>query len=127
MSTILWYVAYGWIIATGLLHFIIDVVSQYVRGVRVPSTETTFYYGMNTAFSFGQMIVGIFGLILALKAPQLLGQWPAVILTLVAVVGWLAISFIFLPYKEPKFISAISVLLVLSAAAVSSFQVFTKL
>lgn len=122
---ILWFVAYGWIIVTGLMHFIIDVISQYVRGIRVPSTETTFYYGMNTAFSLGQIILGVFGLVLAQKAPQLLNQWPAVILTVTAAVGWLAISFIFLPYKEPKFISAISALLVI-AAAVSSLVIIRK-
>lgn len=126
MGTTLWYIAYGWIIATGLLHFIVDVASQYVRGVRAPSTETTFYYGMNTAFSFGEIIIGIFGLILAHKAPQLLDQWPAVILTIAAAIGWLAISILFLPYKEPRFISAISVLLVISAAAVSSVHIFSK-
>ncbi|MFB9331126.1 hypothetical protein ACFFSY_34765 [Paenibacillus aurantiacus] len=122
---ILWFVAYGWIIVTGFMHFIIDVISQYVRGIRVPSTETTFYYGMNTAVSLGQIILGVFGLILAQKAPQLLNQWPAVILTVTAAVGWLAISFIFLPYKEPKFISAISALLVI-AAAVSSLVIIKK-
>ncbi|WP_267490768.1 hypothetical protein [Paenibacillus monticola] len=41
MKMILWFVAYGWIIVTGSSHYIIDVVSQYVRSVRAPSTETT--------------------------------------------------------------------------------------
>jgi len=119
MKMILWFVAYGWIIVTGSLHFIIDVVSQYVRGVRAPSTETTYYYGMNTAFAWGEILLGLFGLILALKAPQLLGQWPAIALTIAAAVGWLAISFIFLPYKEPRFVSSVFVLLVIAAAVKS--------
>lgn len=119
MKIILWFVAYGWIIVTGFMHFIVDVVSQYVRGVRVPGTETTFYYGMNTAFALGQIVFGLFGLILALKAPQLLGQWPAVTLTIAAAVGWLAISFIFLPYKEPRFVSFIFALLVIAAVVKS--------
>jgi hypothetical protein len=124
MKMILWFVAYGWIIVTGSSHFIIDVVSQYVRGVRAPSTETTYYYGMNTAFALGEILFGVFGLILALKAPQLLGQWPAVTLTIAASVGWLAMSFMFLPYREPRFVSAVFVLLVI-AAAVSSLKVTT--
>lgn len=120
MKMILWFIAYGWVIAMGIMHFIVDVVSQYVRGVRAPSTETTFYYGMNTAFSLGQVVLGLFGLILALKAPQLLGQWPAVVLTIVAAAGWLVISFLFLPYKEPRFVSAISALLIIAAGIRSS-------
>lgn len=113
---VLWFVAYGWVIVTGSMHFIIDVVSQYVRSIRAPSTETTYYYGMNTAFSLGQVVLGLLGLILALKAPPLLGQWPAVTLTIAAAVGWLVISFMFLPYKEPRFVCAIFVLLVIAAA-----------
>jgi hypothetical protein len=119
MGMILWFIAYGWLIVTGLLHFIVDVVSQYVRGVRAPGTETIYYYGMNTAYAFGQMLFGLFGLILALKAEQLVSQWPVVTLTIVAAVGWLAISFLFLPYKEPRFVSSVLVLLVIAAAVTS--------
>ncbi|WP_159067768.1 hypothetical protein [Paenibacillus ihuae] len=54
MRVTLWLVAYGWIIVTGALHFMVDVVSQYVRGVRATSRETTYYYDMNTAFALGK-------------------------------------------------------------------------
>lgn len=46
MSVILWFVAYGWLILAGLMHFIIDVVSQYLRGARVPGPEITLYFGL---------------------------------------------------------------------------------
>ncbi|WP_379137838.1 hypothetical protein [Paenibacillus sp. sgz500958] len=117
MRITLWVVAYGWIIVTGSMHFIVDVISQYVRGVRTPSTETTYYYGMNTAFALGEILFGLFGLILVLRAPELVVQWPVLTLTLAAAVLWLAFSIKFLPYKEPKFISAVFVLLVIAAIA----------
>lgn len=123
MKMLLWFVAYGWMIVAGAMHYIVDVVSQYIRGVRAPSDETTYYYGMNTAYSLGQVVFGLLGLILALKAPQLLGQWPAVVLTIAGAVGWLVISFMFLPYKEPRFVSAISTLLIIAAAVRSYLNV----
>ncbi|WP_141499840.1 hypothetical protein [Paenibacillus luteus] len=76
MKMTLWIVAFGWIIISGVMIFIIDVLSQYVRGKRAPSTETTYYYGMNTAFALGEILVGLFGLILVLQAPKLMDQWP---------------------------------------------------
>ncbi len=97
--------------------FLVDVVSQHLRGVRTPSVETTYYYGMNTAAALGQIVFGLFGLILVLQAPHLLTRWPAITLTIVAALLWLAISMKFLPYKEPKIISAVFVVLVIVAFA----------
>lgn len=120
MKMTLWFVAYGWIIISGVMIFIVDVLSQYVRGTRSPGMETTYYYGMTTAFALGEILFGLFGLILLLHAPKLMTQWPAVTLTLAAAVLWLAFSIKFLPYKEPKIVSAVFGLLVI-AAVVSHF------
>ena len=61
---ILWIVAYGWLILSGVMLFLVDVVSQHLRGVRTPSVETTYFYGMNTAAALGQkepkIISGVF-------------------------------------------------------------------
>ncbi|KGE17644.1 hypothetical protein [Paenibacillus wynnii] len=119
MRMTLWLIAYGWVIVTGSMHFMVDVVSQYVRGVRSPGTESTYYYGMNTAFALGEVLFGLFGLILCLKAPQLAAEWPAVTLAIAAALAWLAFSFMFLPYREPKIISFIFALLVIAAAVKS--------
>lgn len=119
MSVILWFVAYGWLILAGLMHFIIDVVSQYLRGARVPGPETTLYFGLNTAYALGQLLYGLSGLIIALKAPEILGHWPLVVLGLAAAAGWLGISFIFLKYWEPKLMTLIFVLLVIAAVFAS--------
>lgn len=116
----MWFVAYGWIILSGIMHFIVDVAAQYLRGAREPSTETTYYYAMNTAFSLGQLIFGLFGLLLLLQAPKLMTQWPVITLTFSAAILWFLYSLVFLPYKEPKFVSAAVVLLVI-AAIVSNF------
>jgi len=116
MNVILWLVAYGWLILAGVMHFINDVVSQYLRGIRAPGSETTLYFGLNTAYALGQLLYGLFGLIIALQAPGILGQWPMVALGLAAAAGWLGISFIFLKYWEPKLIIAIFLLLVIIAA-----------
>jgi hypothetical protein len=41
MHKYLVYAAYGWLTLGGTLHFFIDVVSQYMRGKRVPGPEAT--------------------------------------------------------------------------------------
>jgi hypothetical protein len=48
MHKILIFTAFGWLTLAGLLHFAIDVVSQYARGKRAPGPETTLFYSMNT-------------------------------------------------------------------------------
>jgi hypothetical protein len=96
------YAAYGWIALSGALHFAIDVVSQYLRGKREPSLETTLYYGLNSAFSLGQVAFGLFGIFLAWKAMSLLSETPVLILSVAAALGWLAITFMFMEYWEPR-------------------------
>jgi hypothetical protein len=96
------YAAYGWIALSGALHFAIDVVSQYLRGKREPGLETTLYYGLNSAFSLGQVAFGLFGIFLAWKAMSLLSETPVLILSVAAALGWLAITFMFMEYWEPR-------------------------
>lgn len=109
------YAAYGWLTLTGIMHFVIDVVSQYLRGVRPPSMETTLYYGLNSAFSLGKVAFGLLGLFLAWRAIDLLSETPVLILSLLAALGWLAITFLFMEYKEPKINAAIFCVLILAA------------
>ena len=116
MHRILAYVAFGWLTLAGTLHFAIDVVSQYLRGKRIPSAETTLYYGLNTSYALGQVLFGIFGLLVARRALDLLGQWPALLLCALATAAWLAIGFEFIEYREPKIIVGIFGALVLAMA-----------
>jgi hypothetical protein len=103
MHKYLVYTTYGWLAATGSLHFIVDVLSQWLRGKREPSVETTLYYGLNSAFALGQVAFGVLGIFVAWRAMHVLTQMPALILSLAAAFGWLAITFLFMDYWEPKF------------------------
>jgi hypothetical protein len=110
------YGAYGWLTLAGILHFTIDVVSQYLRGKRVPGPETTLFYGMNTAYALGQVLFGLFGLLVAGYSLTLLDQWPARALAFTAAACWLTFSFAFLEYREPRLISSIFAALLIGAA-----------
>jgi hypothetical protein len=116
MHKILVFVAFGWLTLGGTMHFVIDVLSQYLRGKRVPGPETTLFFGLNTAFALGQVLFGVLGLLVARQAPGVLSQWPAITLSIVAALCWLAFTFVFLDYWEPKFAAAVFAVLVIAAA-----------
>jgi hypothetical protein len=107
--------AYGWLVLTGVLHFVIDVLSQYIRGRRAPGVEATLYYGLNSAFSLGKVAFGLLGLFLAWRAMSILSEMPVLILSAGAALGWLAIAFFFIEYWQPKFNAGIFFLLIVAA------------
>jgi hypothetical protein len=111
------YAAFGWLAFSGSMHFIIDVLSQYIRGKRVPGAETTFYYGLNTSYALGQMLFALVCLFLARRAPDVLDSWPMMALSLAAASAWLAITFAFMGYWEPKMNAAIFGALLIAAIA----------
>lgn len=119
MHRILVYAAFGWLALSGFLHFGIDVASQYLRGKRSPGLETTLYYGLNTAFAFGQVMFGLLCLWLAWRAPEMFKLKPVVALCLVAAVGWVGITFGFMEYWEPKMSASIFAVLVVAMAVVA--------
>ena len=116
MNKSLVYATYGWLAVSGVLHFSVDVVSQYVRGKRVPGLESTLYYGLNSAFAIGQVVFGLFGLFLAWRDMNLLTQTPAMLLTIAAGLSWLAITFAFMQYWEPRVSVGLFCLLAVAAA-----------
>jgi len=91
-------------------------VSQHLRGKRVPSAETTLYYGLHSAFALGQVVFGLLGLWTARRALAVLTEPPVLILSLLAAFGWLAITVLFMKYWEPKLNTAIFCALVIGAA-----------
>jgi hypothetical protein len=117
MHKSLMYAAYGWLAFSGTAHFVVDVVSQYLRGKRPPGLESTLYYGLNSAYALGQVLFGLLGLWIAWRSMALLEQGPAVVLSLAAAIGWFIISFLFMEYREPKFAIAAFGVLVIAAAA----------
>lgn len=105
---------------SGTMHFIVDVVSQFIRDERPPGLETTLYYGLHSAFSLGQVALGLTELFLTRGAMSLLSDLPLLIVSLAAAFGWLSISFRFMEYWEPKFAVAIFAGLIIAALVTRS-------
>jgi hypothetical protein len=116
MHKYLVYAAYGLLTFGGAMHFLVDVVSQYARGKRVPGPETTLYYGLNTAYALSQVLFGLMALLVARYAFHLLDQWPALALSFTAATCWLIFSFLFIEYREPKIGAGVFVALIIAAA-----------
>ena len=110
------YGAYGWLLLSGLLQFGIDVVSQVLRGKRVPGPETTLYYGLNTAYALSQILFAVLALFAIKQGLSSLGRWPGVSLGLIAAAAWLALCFRFLEYPQPRATVLVFVALLLGAA-----------
>jgi hypothetical protein len=101
------YAAYGWLSFSGTMHFAIDVLSQHLRGVRAPSTETTLYYGLHSSYALGQVVLGALGLWLTARAPNLLREPVALAVSGLAALAWLAIAVLFVEYWQPKLNAAL--------------------
>ncbi len=112
------FTAFGWLTLTGTLHFAIDVVSQYLRGKRVPGPETTLYYGLHSAFALGQVLFGLTCLWAARRHPDLLRDPAVMLLSGVGAAAWLTLTFTAMEYWEPKFNAGIFVALLVIAIAV---------
>ncbi|TWI69246.1 hypothetical protein IP91_00313 [Pseudoduganella lurida] len=96
------YLPFGWLTLIGVLHFIIDVVAQHLRGKRTAGLPTTLYYGMHTAYAMSEVLVGMVGLLIAWRAATLLDDWRLVVFFGLAAVAWLGFGFYFDEYREPK-------------------------
>lgn len=107
--------AYGWLVAAGVLHFVVDVVSHHLRGVHEPGAETRLHDGLNSAFALGQLTFGLFGLLLSWQAPGVLREGPLLPMSVVTGVAWLAIAFVFMEYQEPRFMVGVFCMLVFGA------------
>jgi hypothetical protein len=108
--------AYGWLLLSGVLHIGIDVVSQYVRGKRVPGPATTLYYGLNSAYGIGQILFALLALFAIRHGVSAMGQWSGVSLGLLAACAWFALSVLFLEYPQPRMTVALFAALLLAAA-----------
>lgn len=120
MFKIFAYSTFGWLVLSGILHFAIDVASQYIRGVRTPGTETTLYYGLHTSYAASLLLVGGFGVLMTAYAQPLLKHWPVTALLATAYVIWFAIGFAFIEYREPKIMLGIGCALFLAMLYTSS-------
>lgn len=121
MHKILIYAAYGWLTFIGIMHILVDVVLQYLHKTRLPSTETTLYWGLNTSYGLGQIVFGLFALLVARYAFEVLDQWPAITLSFLAAVAWLAFGFLFIEYSQPKIMISIFIILLIAATMSANF------
>lgn len=116
MQKILIYATYGWLTFGGTMHILVDVVLQYLRKARVPSAETTLYWGLNIAYGLGQIAFGLLALLVARYSLEVLKQWPAITLSFFAAGAWLAFGFFFIEYREPKIMILIFIILLIAVA-----------
>jgi hypothetical protein len=116
MHKILLYAAYGWLLLGGVLHFCIDVVSQYWRGKRAPGPEATLYYGLNSAYALGQVLFALLALLVIRQGVAFFDEWSGLTLGLAAAAAWLVIGLVFLEYREPRIVVAIFAALLIGAA-----------
>lgn len=117
VSTVLLYVAYSWLMLSGLLQIGIDVISQHLRGVRKPGIETTLYYGLNTAYGLSQILFAALALHVTYQfGPQLLSRSIGLCIGLVAAAAWLAFCVAFIAYPHPRMTVVVFALLLAIAA-----------
>lgn len=121
MAKYLTFAAFGWLTLTGLLHFAVDVVSQYWRGKHPPGPQTTLYYGLNSAFALGQVLFGLMCLWAATRQPGLLRDPAIVLLSMAGAAAWLTLTLTTMEYWEPKLNAGIFVVL-LAAAVVAQHR-----
>lgn len=76
--------------------------------------ETTLCYGLNTAYALGQVLFGILGLLIARRAIEVLGEWPALLLCGVAAAAWFVIAILSIGYLQPRFMAVLFGILVLA-------------
>lgn len=118
MHKTLLYATYWTLLAAGVLHFTADVLSQYFRGLRKPSYETTLYYGLHSAYALGQVVFALVALHMLRNGSTLIYSGVGTAISFVAVLGWLAISLLFIEYTPPKVFIAVVLVLLVAATVV---------
>lgn len=121
MNKILIYTAYGWLAFVGIMHIVVDVVLQYLHKTRISNAETTLYWGLNIAYGLGQIVFGLLALLVARYSFEVLKQWPAIILSLLAGVAWLVFGFFFIEYSQPKIMISIFIVFLIAATISAKF------
>ncbi|MFD4637716.1 hypothetical protein ACFWN2_10405 [Lentzea sp. NPDC058436] len=112
--------SYGYLLLSAVLHFFVDVLQQYWRGERPPGAESTYYYGLHTAYSLGQVAFAVLALIVIGTGSDFLSGFLGQLLSIALVAAWFVLCLVFFEYFPPKLhLMIVSVLLV--AAAVTSF------
>jgi hypothetical protein len=80
VHNLLLYGAYCWLLLSGLSHFGIDVVSQYIRGKRTPSPETTLYFCLNSSYAVSQKLFAVLAPFAIRQRVTAMGQTSGLVL-----------------------------------------------
>jgi hypothetical protein len=96
------YGAFGFLLLTGVLHFVVDVVHQHYSGQRPAGTETTYYFGLHSAYALGQVVFAALAILIIRSGSDLLSKVPGQVISFIAVAGWFAICFKFSEYIPPR-------------------------
>ena len=110
------YGAYSWLLLSGVLHFGIDVLSQYVRGKRAPGPVTTLYYGLNSTYALSQILFAALALLAIRQGVTAMGRGPGLALGLAAACAWFVLGWLFLEYPQPRITAAVFAGLLLGVA-----------
>jgi hypothetical protein len=115
------YGAYGWLFVSGILHFAVDVVSQYLRGKRVPGPATTLYYGLNSTYAVSQVLFAALALFAIQHDGGAMGQGYGLALGFLAACAWFVLCLRFIEYPQPRVAVAVFAGL-LAGVALTSFS-----
>ncbi len=70
------------------------MVSQYLRGKRVPSPATTLYYGLNSSYAVSQILFAALALFAIRQGLTAMGHWSGLALGLLAACAWLFSAYV---------------------------------
>ena len=113
------YAAYGWLLFSGILQFVIDAFSHHSREKRITGSTTSLHYGLNTTYALGQILFAVLALFAIRQGVTAMGQWSGLVLGFSAAGAWLVICLPFLEAKKPRVTLALFAVLLLGAALTS--------
>jgi hypothetical protein len=120
LHSLLLYGAYSWLLLSGLLHFGVDVVSQYLRGKRTPGPATTLYYGLNSTYALSQVLFAALALLAIRQGLPAMGRGYGLALGFLAACAWLVICHLFIEYPQPRNAAAVFAALLAGVALTGS-------
>jgi hypothetical protein len=101
------YGAYAWLLLSGVLHFGVDVVSQYVSGKRVAGPATTLYYGLNSTYAVSQTLFAALALFAIREGLTAMGHGYGLALGFMAACAWFVLCVLFIEYPQPRIAVAV--------------------
>ncbi|WP_250009063.1 hypothetical protein [Actinoplanes sp. M2I2] len=102
---------------TGVLHFAVDVVHQHLSGHRPAGTESTYYFGLHSAYALGQVAFAALAILVVRSGSDVMSKIPGQVISLAAVAGWFVICLKFIEYMPPRINIVIVACLLVGAAA----------